>query len=163
MLTGRLNVFILILCCGIPIQHVSAQVEHRNNHLSLSLMNEIWEAAATLRFQVYRERPESNPTMKPEFSDKLMALDGKDVELSGYMIPITSSRKHEKFLLSVLPVLQCMYCGQNGIPPMIEIFMESESVQFTETPITVKGRLRLNEDYSKGAEIQLHAAELIGQ
>jgi hypothetical protein len=66
-------------------------------------------------------------------------------------------------MLSVLPIAQCQFCGTNGIPPMVEIFMKDGSaVKFTEAPLKLKGKVVFNPEPLKGnAEIQLLNAELI--
>ena len=54
------------------------------------------------------------------------------------------------------------FCGTNGIPPMVEIFMKKGSVKFTDEPIKVKGKMVFNDEPLKGnAEIQIVAAELL--
>ena len=59
--------------------------------------------------------------------------------------PAKNSSKHQKFLMATLPVNQCYFCGQNGVPIMIMIEMET-AIAFTDKPIRVKGILRLTND-----------------
>lgn len=75
------------------------------------------------------------------------------------MVPIEPIRHHRTFLLSVLPVYQCMFCGQNGIPPMVQVFLADGSKrQFSEDPVTVRGAVFLNATDGDSAEIQLRDA-----
>jgi len=104
----------------------------------------------------------SKKVYTPTYPPALKALENKEVELPGYLVPLNSGRTHSTFMISVLPVMQCMFCGSNGIPPMVEVFMKNGSVKFTEEPIKVKGRMKFNPEPLKGnAEIQIIDAVLV--
>lgn len=125
------------------------------------MMNEVWESINTL---MYRVTKKDNQTIyTPHFPAELKALENTIVELPGYLVPLHGGRNHDTFMLSVLPIMQCMFCGTNDIPPMIEIIMKNgKSVRFTEDPIRIKGKVYLNSDITKGnAEIQILEAELV--
>lgn len=125
------------------------------------MMNEVWEKINTLMYKVTKKENETIYT--PHFPPELKALGDQVVELPGYLVPMHSGRNHDTFMLSVLPIMQCMFCGQNEIPPMIEVFMKGgKSVRFTEEPIRIKGKMYLNPDISKGnSEIQILEAEVL--
>lgn len=124
------------------------------------MMNSTWEAVDKMMYKVTTEN--NKKVYTPHYPAELKALENKVVELPGYLVPLNSGRSHKTFMLSVLPVMQCMFCGNNGIPPMVEIFMKNESVTFTEEPIKVKGKMKFNPEPLKGnAEIQIVDAVLI--
>jgi len=78
------------------------------------------------------------------------------------MVPLNSGRTHKTFMLSVLPVMQCMFCGSNGIPPMVEISMKGSAIKFSENPIKLRGKMVFTKDPLKGnAEIQIVDAQLV--
>jgi len=121
------------------------------------LMNAVWETFDQLMYKVTQKDGQTIYT--PHFPESLKRLDGKTVTLKGYMVPIEPGRRHNVFLLSVLPVYQCMFCGQNGIPPMAEIIMaDNTKLTFGEEPITIRGTVFLNAKDENRAEIQLHKA-----
>jgi len=125
------------------------------------MMNSTWE---TINKLMYKVTYKDNKTVyTPHFPDELKAIDKKSVTLPGYLVPINGGRDHETFMLSVLPVMQCMFCGQGDIPPMVEIFMKKgEKVRFTEEPIKIKGTIHLNANTQEGnSEIQVRDAELM--
>ncbi len=124
------------------------------------MMNSTWE---TIDKMMYRVTTENNKKVyTPYYPSELQKLENKTVELPGYLVPLTSGRNHKTFMLSVLPVTQCQFCGTNGIPPMVEIFMKKESIRYTEDPIKIKGTMKFNPEPLKGnAEIQIINAELI--
>lgn len=125
------------------------------------MMNESWEAINTLMYKVTYKDNETIYT--PHFPEELRAIENKTITLPGYLIPLNGGRDHEMFMLSVLPIMQCMFCGTNDIPPMVEIFMKKgQKVRFTETPIKIRGRVRLSADTRDGnSEIQILDAETI--
>lgn len=125
------------------------------------MMNDTWETINTL---MYRVTYKDNQTIyTPHFPDELKALDKETVELPGYLVPLHGGRDHQTFMLSVLPVMQCMFCGTNDIPPMVEVFVKKgKSVRFTEDPITIRGRVHLNANIEEGnSEIQIFDAEVV--
>ncbi|MNI27724.1 hypothetical protein D3C73_814730 [compost metagenome] len=65
-------------------------------------------------------------------------------------------------MMSVLPVMQCQFCGSNGIPPMVEVTLKGNAIKFSEDPIKLKGKMIFTKDPLKGnAEIQIVDAEPI--
>ncbi|KGE15772.1 hypothetical protein [Sphingobacterium deserti] len=124
------------------------------------MMNNTWEAIDKMMYKVTYEG--NKKVYTPTYPPVLKALENKTVELPGYLVPLTSGRSHKKFMLSVLPVMQCMFCGSNGIPPMVEIFLKDGSVLFTEEPIKIKGKMKFNPEPLKGnSEIQIIDAVVI--
>lgn len=124
------------------------------------MMNSTWEAIDKMMYKVTVDG--NKKVYTPTYPPVLKALENKVVELPGYLVPLTSGRTHSTFMLSVLPVMQCAFCGTNGIPPMVEIFLKNGSIKFTEEPIKVKGKMVFNPEPLKGnAEIQIVDAVLI--
>ncbi|MGV3764343.1 hypothetical protein [Parapedobacter sp.] len=125
------------------------------------MMNDTWEKINTLMYKVTHK--DNQTIYTPHFPDELKAIDKKTVTLPGYLVPMNGGRDHETFMLSVLPIMQCMFCGQGEVPPMVEIFMKKgKKVRFTEEPIKIKGTVHLNSNTQEGnAEIQILDAELI--
>lgn len=124
------------------------------------MMNSTWEAIDKMMYKVSTEG--NKKVYTPAYPEPLKKLENKVVELPGYMVPLKSGRNHDTYMLSVLPITQCQFCGTNGIPPMVEIFMKKGTVKYTDEPIKVKGKMVFNPEPLKGnAEIQIVGAELI--
>lgn len=79
------------------------------------------------------------------FPPEVRALENKTVELPGYIIPVKAGQKHEYFMLSVLPVLQCQFCGQGDVPQMVFVWV-TRPVAYTDNAIKVTGVFHLNND-----------------
>lgn len=132
-----------------------ANASHLADHKPF--MNLVWDTFNQLMYKVGKTDGKASYT--PYFPERLARLNGRTVTIKGYMVPIGTGRRHNIFLLSVLPVNQCMFCGQNGIPPMVEITLaKNEKLLFSENPIAIKGTVFLNGSDETRAEIQLREA-----
>lgn len=163
MLRHSITLLSLIGLVGYPShayaqQQTPAELQHLQDHKPL--MNKVWETFDLLMYKVTKEKGKTVYT--PYFPPQLAALDGKTVELQGYMIPIKSGFRHNTFMLSVLPIQQCMFCGQNGIPAMVEISLsDGKRERITERPITIKGKTVLNRQHRDRLEIWVTDAVLM--
>lgn len=81
----------------------------------------------------------------PTFSKEVKALDGKQISLEGWMIPLDELRGEKYFVLSALPFNNCFFCGGAGPETVMEVFSKKE-IDFTEKRIKVKGKLKINSD-----------------
>ncbi len=81
----------------------------------------------------------------PIFSDEIKALDGKEITLSGFMMPLAELRGENYFVLSLLPFNNCFFCGGAGPETVMEVFSKKQ-IDFTEKKIKVKGKLTINPD-----------------
>ncbi len=159
------SVFLLLLLILIKSvsYHAKAQqgpteIQHIQDHKPL--MNKVWETFDMLMYKVTKENGKTIYT--PHFPPPLAALDGKTVELQGYMIPMKSGFRHNSFMLSVLPIQQCMFCGQNGIPAMVEIILsDGKKERMSDRPVTIKGKTVLNRKEKNRLEIWIDNASIV--
>ncbi len=80
---------------------------------------------------------------KPEFSDAVKALDGKDVILKGFMFPLDPEEKQHLFLFGPFPV-SCPFHYHVGPSLVVEAHTpEKTPVEFSYDPLVLKGRLEL--------------------
>jgi len=80
----------------------------------------------------------------PVFSDDVRAIDGDEIELRGYIVPTQGYKSHNEFVFSAFPYNMCFFCGGAGPETVIEV-ETSEPVEYTAEPITIKGKLALND------------------
>ncbi len=93
----------------------------------------------------YREEVSAKVEM-PTFGRRLMTLDGTQIELSGYYLPMELDRK--RIIISKQPFASCFFCGGAGGPETVA------EIQFSKAPrafkpdeiVHVKGKLKLNPD-----------------
>ncbi|MDF9800836.1 hypothetical protein OKW21_006099 [Catalinimonas alkaloidigena] len=96
----------------------------------------------------------------PEFSDELKALEGKEVSIKGFMLPIDPD--NNMFLLSQNPFASCFFCGGGGPESVVELNLKPGHPNFRmDQVVTMKGKLRLNnEDFEQMMYI-LDEAEVV--
>ncbi len=79
----------------------------------------------------------------PSFGPSVKALDGKQIRIRGYMIPVDEYAR--LFVISAKPIAQCFFCGGAGPESLMELQFRKKGQRFKTDEIrTVSGRLRLN-------------------
>lgn len=96
----------------------------------------------------------------PIFSEQVKALDGTEITLEGWMIPLDELRGENYFVLSSLPFANCFFCGGAGPETVMEIFSKKQ-IDFTEKKIKVTGKLKINADDPLRLMYILNEARLI--
>ncbi|MCX3265201.1 hypothetical protein [Pedobacter agri] len=91
------------------------------------------------------------------FPPELLALNNKVIELPGYIYPTKVGSKFSEFLLSIVPIESCPFCGTGDIPSMVEVKMATP-LPFTEKPIKIKGKFVINNSGDNRSEFFLLGA-----
>lgn len=81
----------------------------------------------------------------PVFSEDVQKLEGKEVTVKGYIIPVEGYKGHKEFIFSAYPYAMCFFCGGAGPETVMEV-VAKEPIQYTAEAITLKGKLSLNAD-----------------
>ena len=81
----------------------------------------------------------------PVFSETVEALDGEEIEIRGYIIPIEGYKSHKEFIFSAYPYNMCFFCGGAGPETVMEI-QASEAIKYSAEAITIRGKLKLNDE-----------------
>ncbi len=79
----------------------------------------------------------------PVFSEDIQKLEGKEVVVKGYIIPVEGFKNHKEFIFSAFPYSMCFFCGGAGPETVMEIYAK-EAVKYTAEPVMLKGTLELN-------------------
>lgn len=126
----RLFVFIVFIFSA-PL--VSAQTSVSWNTLAQVTFHK--EFSETFGFEV-NVKP-------PEFSKELMALNGKEVLIKGYVIPVDVELG--MYMVSANPFANCFFCGNAGPETVVELFPTQTFPRFsTDQVVTFKGILQIN-------------------
>lgn len=136
----KLSVAIILLISG----YAKAQAP-----VHIDLMTDMWD-----KINLTEYRLDAKKNTYAYFPQELASLNNKVIELPGYMLPIKAGLTHFNFMLSVLPVLQCQFCGQGDVPPMIEVQL-LKGLPYSEKPIVIKGTLVLNSTDKSKPEISV--------
>ena len=82
---------------------------------------------------------------KPVFSQEIKDLEGSEITVKGFIIPVEGYKSHTEFVFSAFPYNMCFFCGGAGPETVMEVYATGP-IEYTAEPITIKGVLRLNAD-----------------
>jgi hypothetical protein len=99
---------------------------------------------------------------KPVFSDDILAMEGKEVSIKGYIIPVEGYKSHKEFIFSAFPYNMCFFCGGAGPETVMEV-TASEAVKYSTDPIVLTGKLILNADDINSLMYKLEGAKMVSQ
>jgi hypothetical protein len=95
-------------------------------------------------------------------SPLVQSLENKEIELEGYIVPLSGKVEQSHFMLSSLPINMCFFCGKAGPETAIQVFMRNnKKVTFRDEKIKVKGRLIVNPNSQNEILYTLEDATLI--
>lgn len=122
-----------------------------------------WNTFAQVKFhRQYSETFGFEVNVKPpEFSKELMALNGKEIKVKGYVIPVDVELG--MYMVSANPFANCFFCGNAGPETVVELFPGGKFPRFTtDQMVTFKGILQINTQGEMNAvPYQLFQAEVV--
>lgn len=129
--------------------------------ISVNAQPEGWALFAKTKFDAKYNEKAGEYFLMPAFSEELKALNGKDISLEGYFLPI-DVEGDQYIILSKFPYSQCFFCGGAGPESIAEIYFKGKREKFTADQfIRIKGKLKLNEGDIDHGNFIVEAAELI--
>lgn len=103
-------------------------------------------------FQAYYQVPKFGPALK--------ALEGKEVVIKGYIIPVDVIDDY--YVLSANPYSSCFFCGQAGPESVMEVQMKKANKDLKmDQVLTFKGKLKLNAEDIYQLNYILEDAEIV--
>mgnify|MGYP006302397753 FL=1 len=103
----------------------------------------LWKTLAGITFKKEYDEMMGFKVDVPVFSEQVKALEGKEVTVKGYIIPVEGYKSHKEFVFSAYPYNMCFFCGGAGPETVMEVYAK-ESIKYTAEPVVIKGRLELN-------------------
>ena len=107
--------------------------------------DKVWKTLSKITFKKEYNEMMGFKVDVPVFSEEVKALEGKEVTIRGYIIPVEGYKGHKEFIFSAYPYDMCFFCGGAGPETVMEVFAD-ESIEYTAEPITIRGKLELNSD-----------------
>jgi len=101
-----------------------------------------WSFLTNVKTKVEKNR------VLPVFPPEILALDGKQQRVQGFMMPLEPGEKQAHFLLSSVP-LSCSFCLPGGPESMIEVKTKTP-IRYGMEPLVVQGRLAVLHDDQYG-------------
>ena len=122
-----------------------------------------WDTFAQVTFhKQYSETFGFEVNVKPpEFAPKLLAYQGKEILVKGYVIPVDVELG--MYMVSSNAFANCFFCGNAGPETVVEIFPASKLPRFnTDQIVTFKCILQINKEGEMNAvPYQLFQAKVV--
>ena len=104
-----------------------------------------WNTLSMVTFQRTFDEEFGIDVEKPIISPIIQAMDGKEIELEGYIIPLTGKIEQSHFMLSKFTQNMCFFCGKAGPETAAQVFTkDGKKIAYTDEKVRVRGILRVN-------------------
>ena len=120
-----------------------------------------WPVLADAKFRQVLVKKYNSVYLIPKFGKGPRAFEGKEVTLSGYIIPLTAD--FSQLVLSKTPYASCFFCGQAGPETVVELELKPKTAKRRyrmDDYLQFKGILRLNRDDPRYLCYRLTDAEI---
>ena len=91
--------------------------------------------------------------MVAQFPPELAAIDGRELDIGGYILPLEANTKSAHFILTRRST-GCPFCPPNEANEALEVHLR-QPVQYEQRQFFVKGRLKLVRTSNQGLFFQL--------
>ncbi|WP_461129625.1 DUF3299 domain-containing protein [Spirosoma aerophilum] len=119
-----------------------------------------WEVLRDVTFKKKWYAEESVYMLYPTFGQGIQKLNGKVVDLTGYVLPV--DLESNIYVLSAFPYSACFFCGGAGPESVVSLkFKKSDKKFKTDERRTFRGTLKLNADNIYELNYILADAEMI--
>ncbi len=115
------------------------------SHEAFTQTENLWKTLSKITFRKEYDEMLGFKIDVPVFSDDITSLEGKEVTVKGYIIPVEGYKSHNEFIFSAYPYNMCFFCGGAGPETVMEVIAK-EPIQYTAEAITIKGKLATNAD-----------------
>lgn len=122
----------------------------------------LWELFSSTKFTEKLNKKYGLYFFYPDFTEKLLALEGKTVELQGFYIPL-DMKQGTTIILSKYPMAECFFCGGSGPESVAVAHLKNLPPRKLKMDqiIKVRGTLQLNADDVEEMTFILKNAEII--
>jgi len=104
-----------------------------------------WQTLAKITYKKEYDELMGFKIDKPVFSDPIKKLEGKEITVKGYIIPVEGYKSHSEFIFSAFPYNMCFFCGGAGPETVMEV-ETIDPVKYQAEAIVLKGTLELNSE-----------------
>ena len=132
-----LNKLLLFLLLGL-----SAKAQPMDEHRQ-AMQQSTWQKLSDVSY-VWAEHPEFGRWKKPVFSSAIKKMEGKKIQVEGYLYPLEFNSQPEHVIISALPIASCYFCGQGGPETVMDVYL-LRPMAYTKRRIKLQGNLYLND------------------
>lgn len=122
----------------------------------------IWKTLSRITYRKEFDELMGFKIDKPVFSQQVQKLEGTEITIKGYVIPVEGYKSHTEFIFSAFPYNMCFFCGGAGPETVMEV-LASEPVKYSAEQVTLKGKIQLNADDINRLMYQLVDATLVDE
>jgi len=119
-----------------------------------------WKTLSKITFKKQYDEMLGFKVDVPVFSKAVKDLDGKEITIRGYIIPVEGYKSHREFIFSAYPYNMCFFCGGAGPETVMEV-ESKEPIEYTAEAVTIRGKLKTNEDDINRLLYSLTEVELV--
>ncbi len=102
----------------------------------------IWRTLAMIKFDTQMEG-KTDIIQAPRTEPMIKAMDGDEVVVKGYFIPLSGKKAQSHFMFSAYPYASCFFCGNAGPETVMEVFTKDEQkIEYSDNAIYIKGRFK---------------------
>lgn len=121
----------------------------------------IWRTLAMMQFE--RKDAGGGFSQQGQIIPMIEKLDGKEVTVKGYIIPLSGKKAQSHFMFSAYPYANCFFCGQAGAESVMEVFVKGDKkIDYSEKNITIKGTFRFTSHNPEEVMFTLENASFVG-
>ncbi len=120
----------------------------------------IWRTLALMKFE--RQDDNGGFASSGKIIPMIEALDGKEVTVKGYVIPLNGRKAQSHFMFSAYPYANCFFCGNAGPESVMEVFAKGdEKIEYSDDTILIKGIFRFTSRNPEDIMFTLEDAVLV--
>lgn len=139
---------------------LGAALQHNSLVAQTGTADNLWKTLAKITYKKEYDEFLGFKIDKPVFSEEIKALNGKEVTVKGFIIPVEGYKSHKEFIFSAFPYSMCFFCGGAGPESVMEV-TAIEPVVYSAESIVLKGKLKLNNDDVNKLMFALTDAKLV--
>lgn len=113
-------------------------------NMNVSAQDNAWKTLSKITFKKQFDESLGFKVDVPIFSEDIKKLAGKEIKIKGYIIPVEGYKSHKEFIFSAFPYNMCFFCGGAGPETVMEVYAK-DAIKYTAEPVTLKGKLELND------------------
>ena len=124
----------------------------------------VWNTLALMKYE--RQYAESDgigaQAGQGRFLPLIEKMNGDEIEVKGYIIPLSGQKAQSHFMFSAYPYASCFFCGNAGPETVMEVFMKNDKkVEYSDKAITIKGKFKFLPNKLDDIMYQLELGEFI--
>jgi len=117
-----------------------------------------WETLSHLTWKNFYDETLGFDVSQPVFEPELKALNGKEVIISGFVLPVELDG--DQMIISAFPYANCFFCGNAGPETVMQLDIP-KNLRLADKKIKVRGTLKLNDQDFMSLVFSLENAEVL--